>query len=257
MIIVDGVKIKTEQELEEYCVGKSEETALHLSLLFNNQSPSIDETLKVKIYSFTNNTKYSVFEPPTDLDFITSLKIKLHRKSILVKGECTSEEYYETYDGTTYGNLIVREAHVFTRDLLGFAIKRDTTISWYMNNGSAHPTVKLVPKYYSNGQKIDEGKTRRKNLVDGLQIPCIGLISIAMIGTPNATSAVITEGRRFLKDYKTEFDTFTDSSNKDILSCLSDITFGRYITSASYTWIDSMTPYGITIRAYLINELTI
>lgn len=256
MIIVDGLTINTLAELNTFLTGKSQDVITHLTLLFNNQVPVIDQGLKIKIYSFMKDG-YNLFEPPIDVDFITGLKIKLHRKSIIVKGECTAEEYYETYDGTTYGNLIVKETNVFTRDALGFAIKRDTTIAWYMNNGATHATTKLIPKYYSNLQKIEEGKTRRVNLVSSLQMPCIGLISIAMIGTPNATPAIIAEGRKFMNDYKIEFDNFKDVSDKTILSCLSDSLHPKYITVTNYSWIDSMTPYGVTIRQYLINELTI
>jgi hypothetical protein len=194
---------------------------------------------------------------PISLDYVTSLDIKLHRKSILVKGECRAEEFYENYNGVTYSNLIVKEVHTFTRDALGFATKRDTTITWYNNDEQPNQLQKFLPKYYSSVEQIEEGKTRRGNLVNALQIPTIGLISIAMIGSTNATMAVILEGRKFLAEYKLEFDVFVNESNKAMLDCFTNPSNPRYVSADKYSWIDFMTPYGVTIRNYLYNEMNI
>jgi hypothetical protein len=153
--------------------------------------------------------------------------------------------------------MIVKEETVYTRNSLGFPVMKNSTISYALEDGSFHPMTKTIVKVYSALEQIAEGKTRRGNLVDNLQMPCIGLISIAMIGTPNATAAVILEGRRFLAAYKTEFESFVAASDKAILGCLNNPDDPRYISASNYSWIDAMTPYGITIRQYLINELTI
>jgi hypothetical protein len=195
--------------------------------------------------------------PPVQIDFVTGLDIKLHRKSIIVKGECRAEEFYENYDGRVYSNLIVREVHSFTRDSLGFAVKRDTVVSWINNNEQPNVVIKRLPKFYSSVEQIEEGKTRRGNLVNALQIPTIGLISIAMIGSTNATMAVILEGRKFLAEYKLEFDVFVNESNKAMLDCFSNPSNPRYVSSDKYSWIDFMTPYGVTIRNYLYSEMNI
>lgn len=208
-----------------------------------------------KIYSFVKNANSSI--PPLCIDYVTSLNIKLHRKSIIVKGECKFEEFYEKYDGVTYSNLVVKESHSFIRNPLGFAIKRDTIITWYNNDGQPNPITKNLPKYYSSVEQIEEGKTRRGNLVNALQMPTIGLISIALIGSTNATMAVILEGRKFLAEYKLEFDMFISESNKTILECFNNPAHPKYIVAANYSWIDSMTPYGVTIRNYLYNEMNI
>lgn len=213
----------------------------------------------VKIYRFISNI-FRIFDKtisPIEIDYVTGLTVKLHRKSILVRGECRSEEFYENYNGTTYSNLIVKENHSFTRDSLGFAIKRDTVINWYNEDGTINALAKNLPKYYSSVEQIEEGKTRRGNLVNALQIPTIGLISIAMIGSTAATMAVIIEGRRFMADYKLEFDMFISESNKTMLECLNNPAHPKYIAVSNYSWIDFMTPYGVTIRNYIYNEMNI
>ncbi len=216
-----------------------------------------------KIYDYIENKNiYDTSEAPLSLDFRTSLKQMLHRKSTLIKGECVTEEYYQSCtvngQGTlSYSNLIVSEHHAFTRDPLGFPVMRNSHLHFYDKNGLESPESKHWTKFYNSLEKIQEGKTRRGNLVDNLQMPCIGLISLSMTGSPVPSPSVILEGRRFLFDYKKEFDSFVDESNRDIVQCFSNVNHPRYASASNYTWINSMTPYGVTIRQFLIAELTI
>ncbi len=249
----------TVMSLEQYAAYK----ATHQSA-FDAWLLSQENSVKYyKIYDFVSNKKlFNTSEVPLDLDFRTSLTKMLHRKSILIKGECVSEEYYETCTMNaqgvlTYTNLIVSEHHAFTRDPLGFPLLRSSHLHFYDKNGLESPESKHWIKYYNSLEKIQEGKTRRGNLVDNLQIPCIGLISLAMTGSPMPSAAVILEGRRFLFDYKKEFDAFVDESNRDIVYCFQNPNHQRYASVSNYPWINSMTPYGVTIRQFLIAELTI
>lgn len=216
-----------------------------------------------KIYDFLTTKKLrDTSQVPLDLDFRTSLTKVLHRKSTLIKGECVKEEYYENCNvdaqgNLTYSNLIVGEHHSFIRDPLGFPVMRNSHLHFYDKNGAESPESKHWTKFYSMLEKIQEGKTRRGNLVDNLQMPCVGLISIAMTGNPVPTSAVILEGRSFLFDYKKEFDAFVDESNRDVVACFADANHPRYASASKYSWINAMTPYGVTIRQFLIGELTI
>lgn len=216
-----------------------------------------------KIYDFIpQKTNYVTSEPPIGLDFRTSLTKMLHRKSILIKGECVTEEYYENCSMNaqgvlTHSNLVVSEHHSFIRDPLGFPLMRNSHIHFYDKNGVESAELKHWTKFYSNLEKIQEGKVRRGNLVDNLQMPVIGLISIALTGSPVPNTTVILTGRGFLFDYKKEFDAFVDESNREILSCLNDINHPKYMSASKYPWINSMTPYNMTIRQFLTSELTI
>jgi len=236
-------------------VNQSEIAALVSS--FDPNAPEIANPNHLRIYDFITDTGFDKGVPPQAIDFVTGTTIKLHRKSTVVKGECQKEEYYSAYDGVTYTDIVVEEISTFNRDALGFPVSRSTAISWYKNSGTKHDTTKSWLKYYSNLEKIQEGKTRRGNLLSNLQMPCIGLISIAMIGHTDATPEVILEGRRFLGTYSKQFTVFVDDSNKEMLDCLSDPLHPNYVSAEVFTWIDSMTPYGITIRQFIINEMTI
>jgi hypothetical protein len=214
------------------------------------------EVMRVKLVALTVK-KENPTEPPFDIDFVSGLDIKLHRKSIIVKGECVAEEYYESFINGQYTNLIIREESLYSRDLLGFPVYKEVKIKYALEGGGYHTREKTWRKYYSSLEQIQEGKTRRGNLIANIQMPTIGLISIAMIGSTNATMAVISEGRKFLAAYKNEFETFISDSNRDILKCFTDPAFPRYMTAQDWPWIDFYTPYGITIRQYLASEISI
>lgn len=199
----------------------------------------------------------SIYEVPVNVDFVSGLSVKLHRKSIIVKGEVQREEFYEFCTNGVFSNLILKEETSFTRNALGFPLYKEVTITWINEDETENTIKKSWRSYYDQLEQIKEGKVRRGNLVAALQMPIIGLISISINGNTNATPQVILEGRRFLSDYNKEFTTFIEDSNKDILACLSDPLNAKYATGQNYTWIDSATPYGVTIRQYIVNEMTI
>ena len=266
MLNYNGTLCTTLEQLEELIVDLAEDQKQFLRNDFNGVSNEglVANPLKVKIYDYLSNTPLgSIYEPPIRVDFVTGLDIKLHRKSTLVKGECIREDFYASafvnpISGVvTYENLIVKEETVYTRNPLGFPVYKTSKISYALEDGTFHSTTKTITKMYSSLEQISEGKVRRGNLVDNLQLPCICLISYAIIGSFNGTPTIILEGRKFLSDYKNEFELFVSSSDKSILSCLTDPNSPRYISTTKYPWIDSMTPYHVTIRQYLTNELTI
>jgi hypothetical protein len=244
---------------EQYLAHKATHQAAFDAWLLAQQ----DAVSYWKIYDFVaDKKKFNTTQSPIDLDFRSGLTVMLHRKSQVVKGECIKEEYYQNCSvdqvgNLTYTNLVVSEHHTFTRDSLGFPVYRASYLKYYDKNGVASEPVKTWVKFYSQLEKIQEGKTRRGNLVDNLQMPCIGLISIALTGSPIPSTSVILTGRAFLYDYKKEFDAFVDESNREIVACLQNPTNSKYASASKYPWINSMTPYGVTIRQFLIGELTI
>jgi hypothetical protein len=236
--------------------------------LFATSVNSISETItetdiqplsNVKIYRYINDTIYhDLTRPPKEHDFVVGLSIKMHEKVTMVKGEVQKKEHYANFNGTTYSDLIVVEDIVYNRNALGFAVSRTTTRKWICEDQSVHPDTKISLKYYSANDQIEEGITRRGNLIKSIQQPVMGLIAFAWYQNPYAVNtAVILDGRKFLLEYQQEFNAFVNESNKAILECLGTSSNPRYADVSKWTWIDSMTPYGITIRQYIISQLTI
>ena len=265
MDIADEDSLQFEQlgyvvmSVEQYASYKAQHQSA-FDAWYSNQQGQI---LYFKIYDFVEDKKkFNTSTVPLTLDFRTGLTKVLHRKSTLVKGECVKEEYFENCSvdaagNLTFTNLICAEHHAFIRDTLGFPIMRNSHIHFYDQNGIESAETKSWTKYYSQLEKIQEGKIRRGNLVDNLQMPVIGLIAIAVTGSPIPAPPIILTGRNFLFDYKKEFDAFVDESNKEILQCLTNPANAKYMSVSKYPWINSMTPYGVTIRQFLIAELTI
>jgi hypothetical protein len=221
--------------------------------------PDIIIPPNVKIYRYINDTVYhDLSKPPKEHDFIVGLSIKMHEKVTMVKGEVQKKEHYANFDGTTYSDLIVVEDIVYNRNALGFAVSRTTTRKWICEDQSVHPDTKISLKYYSANDQIEEGITRRGNLIKSIQQPVMGLIAFAWYQNPYAVNtAVILEGRKFLLEYQQEFNAFVNESNKAIIECLSTTSNPRYADVTKWSWIDSMTPYGVTIRQYIVSQLTI
>lgn len=259
-MIINYQVVTNEVELEAAIAGMDEASQQMMREMFANEPPPQPpepppEQVNLnpfKIWRYTQG-----MPNPMTVDYIAGLTVKLHRKSIIVKGECQREEYYAQCVGDTFSDLIVQEEHVFTRDPLGFAIKRDTTIRWICEDETAWNQTKTWTKFYNNLEKISEGKVRRGNLIDNLQTPVLALVSLALTGVVAASPAVILEGRRFLAAYKTEFENFVAASDKSILSCLNDVENERYITALAFNWIDFNIGGGKTIRSYLTEALTI
>jgi hypothetical protein len=214
---------------------------------------------KVKIHNYITDTHYpNQSIPPKEHDFIVGLSIKLHEKVTMVKGEVQKKEHYAVFNGTTYSDLVVVEDIVYSRNALGFATSRQTTRKWVCEDNSVHPDTKVSVKYYNSNDQIEEGITRRGNLIKSIQQPVMGLIAFAWYQNPYAVnSLVILEGRKFLLEYQQEFNAFINESNKAVLDCLSSPLAIRYVDSVKWNWIDSQTPYGVTIRQYIVSQLTI
>lgn len=233
--------------------------AINNSIVETINEPDPVTLSNVKIHKYIFDTFYpNKTNPPKEHDFLVGLSIKLHEKVTMVKGEVQKKEHYVNFNGTVYSDLVVVEDIVYTRNALGFAVSRETKRKWICEDESVHPDYKVSVKYYSSNDQIEEGITRRGNLVKSIQQPVMGLIAFAWYQNPYAVNTtVILEGRKFLLEYQQEFNAFINESNKAVLDCLSNSTNPRYADATKWTWIDAMTPYGVTIRQYIVSQLTI
>ena len=112
------------------------------------------------------------FSSPEIIDYDI---LGLHKKRVIVKGELKTIEYYQKYDGTTYSDLIVKETRTYTRDSIGLVAQRTLTSEWYLKD----ETVGLLTtniKYYAPNEAIEEGITRRNNIIADAKIYCLGTI---------------------------------------------------------------------------------
>ncbi len=102
------------------------------------------------------------YEDPIVVDYDI---MGFHKKRTIVFGELIKVEYYESYDGNTYSNLIVEETREFTRDVnTGLVQHRTQSSKWYLTDNTVG-LIKNTIKYYTLEEAIQEGIDRRSNVI--------------------------------------------------------------------------------------------
>ena len=131
------------------------------------------------------------------------------------KGELTTVEYYRTYDGITYSDLILKEERAYTRnEVTNLVAYRDLTITFYLTDDSIG-YVKHSKKYYTLIEAYSEGKIRRQNLVNFASIDYpTGLFF--KVGKDNALD--------FLNDVNTQIGVYIGGNVTTLLDAIQDST---------------------------------
>lgn len=207
-----------------------------------------------------------------EINYKTGLITSLFPKRTTVKGEVQKVQWYEDQALT---NKVLEVDINYTRDAFGFATSRTTTRKWVNNDGSFNPKEKSTTKDYTANSldQIKEGKKRRGNIVDGIQIPAMGLMMQALMPPPyNMTQVqVLLTGREFLDRYNNQFKMFIDSSSSQ--TDIAEPDFGKKHVVIKFEdtddvvgfnaghnyWLDiALAPLGgATMRQYLIGEFSI
>lgn len=210
----------------------------------------------IKIYRYIPR-RFSNYEcPPSDWDFTTGLSRRLHPTiSLMIDGEVRQIDHYEqatmNADGSiTYTDLIVREEFVYTRDSIGFALYRTQKITWFREDGTAHPDTKTRLKLYERDERMREGQRRRANITDKLAMDLSEWLVATQTQEPDVQKR-IDMGRAFMRAHKIGFDMFVDAAAKDILYEIRDD------TNVAHAWLDQEKTTGVTVRKWMIDVLNI
>ena len=210
-----------------------------------------DGSLDCKIYDYLNQTPKDKKLPPYDVDFVTGLTVKLHRKQTMIKGEVQIEQYYLNFNGTDYSNEVVKETHTFTRDVFGFAKYRTTTVEWFLKCDKTAANKKVWVKHYDMLQSIEEGIQRRGNIVKFLQPKILGILQMTV--APQDLPNIILWGRTFLSAMKTHFDNFVDHSDRTLYTALQNEQL-----VIDFPWLLNNIPGSeVSIVQFILSEVTI
>jgi hypothetical protein len=231
-----------------------------------------------KIYSLLKNPdEQDDLTTPKDIDFKSDLTISLQKKTLpKVQGKPTAVEYYEkkyyqtdenglVLDATgnpvvIYENIICRIDFQLSYDPLGFISSKIAMLQWYREDGSVdYSTGKDLGKLYDpvldHEARIMEGKQRRQAIVDGLQLPVLGILF--MIYPTKSQLEVLSIGREFLNRLDEDFRDFVEKSLS--VTDPEDPNFGRKVILVKIEeqpdpWLD-VDLGGFTLRAMLLAEL--
>lgn len=211
----------------------------------------------VKLFRYIEDDHgFDVTKPPRAVDYVTGLTRRLYRAESFTQGELRRVEFYaETGTGSdgwpTYSDRVIREDITYTRDALGFAKSRDTTITWYTEDDEPHANTKVLHKPYSLIESQKEGATRRANIISALSLKVAGvLLQILPTGStyPDGNSK-IEVGRLFLQEHKTAVDMFISAAKRDIVAD---------VKHAPDAWLDTVIGAGgFRVRDLLLAEVDI
>lgn len=108
----------------------------------------------------------SPFDSPFTLDYKTGLNVRLHPRFIIDSGELRRAEYYSSYDGTDYNDIILEVDVVWNRNEAGQLFERIETRRWYNTDDSIGDHVKVTKKYYNKEMAAKADSRRRSNIVE-------------------------------------------------------------------------------------------
>lgn len=116
------------------------------------------------------------YESPENIDFNI---YGLHKELIIASsGFLTDIKYWKNYDGVTYSDLYVHEQREFVVDGDGLAITRKITIHWYFTDDTVGYSRVYPLKYYNKVQSIEEGISRRNNVLAKAKVYCIDTLGL-------------------------------------------------------------------------------
>lgn len=148
-----------------------------------------------------------------DLDYTIK---QLYPKRTFVQGELQLVEWYLDSALTT---MVLSTSINYTRDNDGFATSRTTTRTWYNTDNSVNPLTKTKTKYYTQLEMIKEGKRRRENIVNGVQLPILNFLKEAALDETASvlygldSQTVLLVARDFMDRLELEFIKFIHNSS--------------------------------------------
>ena len=190
-------------------------------------------------------------------DYKAGLLESLHKKvEVMFRGEVRQVRYFDVDSveaNPSDENLwtkVLQVDVVYVRDASDLATSRTTTRTWYREDASAHPGVKLTKKIYAPFQQMLEAVRRRQNVIDGAALTILGLI--AMTETAGDIPAAEDIAQAFTSDYDLELNNYVRvGSNEFSTKLLADTTttwFDNDLTALGY-------PAGTTIRDVIYSEI--
>ena len=199
-----------------------------------------------KIYDRISNSSTIISSnPPIDIDYDL---LGYNKKRFFNKGELEKVEYHENFDQLTnvYSGRVVEELRTYYR-INQMLSRREMVINWLLEDGTTGWTKNTV-KYYAQLEAIQAGVTRRDNVIANLKIEVLGLIMMSSGVTAVQAQQLAVP---FLDTYTVNITKYIQGFEEQLRTAI--------LNDTITPWLDLVIPNtgGITIRQYLISELTI
>ena len=174
----------------------------------------------------------------------------LKKERIFVKWELSEVKYRASYDSVTkeYSGLVVKETNTYARDSYWYIQYREKKIYRYEASWT-ESSPKLTYKYYSPLEATQAWESRRTNIINQVKIETVGLIAQTEL-VDIATAEWL--GFNFLDQYTMQVQQYRDWDRQPLIDSISnhDTSLGDSF------WLDNLIAPWITVRLYLVGELT-
>jgi len=233
-----------------------------------------DDNNYFKLYNYLskdtieNNNISNLFLVPKSIDYKQEIDGNLNPEYTFDEnGWLVEATYYENVTLTQnamgftqydYDNPILKVEAVYNMKPDGYVGSREVTRRWYRMDGTLDPDSKVTNKVYTPMSARDEGKRRRRNLVNELMIETVGLFIMTsgdLSDVPTAESdamPLLKEISSGISDYY-EYGSKIDTQGNDFL-------LKSQIINSTYSRLDNYVPNTndtVTIRQYLISKIDI
>lgn len=218
------------------------------------------------VYSYKNITDKHI--TPKSIDYKKEINGRLHPKYVFDNhGWLVECEYFRNLEisqnqlGFTeydYSDPILKYEAVYEMKPDGYVGSRTVTRRWYRLDGTLDSDAKITTKFYEPMAARDEGKKRRRNIVNELMIETVGLFimtSSDLNDVPTAEADAIP----FLKEISSGLTDYYEYGNKRD-SHGNDFLLKQQILESVYSRLNNFVPgtnNTITIRNFLISRVDI
>jgi len=233
-----------------------------------------DELNYYKIYDYlTEDAINSIgnIDPkkaPKSVDYKKGTDTKLHPNYEFDNlGFLTGCAYYTDVDITqdaqgftqyNYSNPILRYTAEYTIKPDGYVGSRTVTRKWYMTDETLSDDAKITEKVYQPMEARNEGKRRRRNLINKIIIDTVGLIIMTSQDLSTVTEAEM-DAIDFLKEVNQGINEYYEyGSRKD--SQGNPCKLIQDVSGSTYSRLDNFVPGTndtVTIRDYLMSKLNV
>ena len=220
-----------------------------------------DKEDHIKLFRYVSNlTGYDLALPPKGIDYKIGLNGRLHHKptfsenGFLIKMEFFASAIYDTnIGGYNYSDKVLESNFNYTIDpVTGFVVHRTKTITWYKEDGTAHPDTKIMHKIYNPVEMDDEAIQRRKNVIAILKVE-IAMFMASILKAQYPDPKTRPDSNQMAKDLIAPI-------NVHVLNYINgaDLTLRNAVLHSPNTFWDTYMPkYNKTARNFVADRLIV
>lgn len=233
-----------------------------------------DDNNYYKIYNYLPQDRFKqknindLFITPKSIDYKKEIDGSFNPEYIFdSNGFLVEATYYENVGMSqstegfiqyNYENPILRVQVNYSVRPDGYAASRKVTRRWYRMDGSLDLDSKVTNKVYTPMLARNEGKRRRRNLINELLIETVGIIVLTSPDLDTVTEAE-TDATPFMSNISDAISAYYEYGTKEDING-NPCQLIQEVMSSTYSRLDNYVPNtspAITVREYITHRLNV